>query len=143
MNAIRCYDVAGPVFEFVTRLSIRRDFDNKHLLLLHHVALEDVNRTPSFFATDLGSHARISLVPTAPSKCSTRLVGRTHCPLSTQGSLFELGKSLGDSSVSPCTIKWERRQDALVPSERPVAGVAVTLWSSPAGEPNWDLLRLV
>ena len=49
MNAIRCYDVAGPVFEFVTRLSIRRGFDNKHLLLLHHVALEDVNRTLSFF----------------------------------------------------------------------------------------------
>lgn len=45
--------------------------------------------------------------------------------------------------MSPCTIKSERRQDALVPSERPVAGVAVTLWSSPAGEPNWDLLRLV
>ena len=49
MNAIRCYDVAGPVFEIVTRLSIRRGFDNKHLLLLHHVALEDVNRTLSFF----------------------------------------------------------------------------------------------
>lgn len=85
MNAIRCYDVAGPVFEFVTRLSIRRGFDNKHLLLLHHVALEDVNRTLSFFATDLGSHARISLVPTAPSKCSTRLVGKNSLPVEHPG----------------------------------------------------------